>query len=80
MTDDFDQIVVLRGHLEDFLRVFEAAYGKASAEDLARAYGMMGSGTHRPSNLTRALGDSCDRVRGYLSTDQEVLNDDDRSS
>jgi len=76
MNDDLEQIVVLRGHLEDFLRVFEAAYGKASAEDLARGYATMGSGQHRPSNLTRALADQCARVQGYLSTDQEEEDDD----
>jgi hypothetical protein len=78
MPDEYtDQIIVLRGHLEDFLRVLDAAYGKSAAEDLVRGYATMGSGTHRPSNLTRALEQARDRVQGYLhETDHDVEDEE----
>jgi hypothetical protein len=80
VTDDFDLVPVMHGHLEDLLRVLDAAHGHCAAEDLARGYATMGSGTHRPSNLTRALEGQCDRIRGYLSNPQEEEPDEDRSS
>jgi hypothetical protein len=74
MPEYTDKVTVLRGHLEDWHRTLDAAYGNAAAEDLARAYTTMNSGTHRPSNLTRALQSSLERVEGYLTEGDDVVS------
>jgi hypothetical protein len=71
MADEFDQIPVLRIHLEEIYRAVDAAYGKMASLDLARAYDTMSPGFHRPSNLTRALEAQKERVEGYLTPPEE---------
>lgn len=59
-----DTIPVLVGHLEDLLRVLEAAEGVATALDLQRSYMSMRASTPYP--LPAALRGQRERIQGYL--------------
>jgi hypothetical protein len=61
-----EPVSVLRGHLEEWLSAIDAAYGYHAANDLAQQYRNVG-GTTRPSNLTKRLEASLERITGYLA-------------
>lgn len=71
MTEYTDQVMVLRGHLEEILQALQAAYGKAYAEDMARRYSQMDSPQHRGARLTGVLETQVQRVEGYLNTEEK---------
>jgi len=67
-----DQILVLRGHLEEIYEALDSAYGYHTADDLARQFKNVG-GTHRPSNLTKRIEKALGRTEGYLEADENEL-------
>lgn len=76
MASYTDQVIILRGHLEDIHEALDSATNFHVADDLARKFKNVG-GTHRPSNLTTRLENALDRVEGYLAEvpNEPVLED-----
>lgn len=75
MAEPTDQIPVLRVHLDEIHRALDNSFGFHVADDLARQYKNVG-GTHRPSNLTKALETALNRVEGYLAIDYDDISDE----
>lgn len=64
-----DTVPVLAGHLEDLLRVLEAAEGVATSLDLQRSYMSMRATTPYP--LPASLRGQIERIQGYLGGPEE---------
>ena len=65
-----DTVMILRGHLEELEQALDTATSYHVADDLTRRFKNVG-GTHRPSNLTVRLEKALDRVRGYLTQEDD---------
>lgn len=66
MSDDSLNVVpVLKGHLADLERTLMFVEGLLVAQDLQAEYRKMGT-LNQPSQLTRAVQEQADRIRGYL--------------
>lgn len=65
MADELEEVVVLRGHLEEVWDVLDSVVGHLQAEDLASAYKQMMQ-QPRYSRLTIKAQQQQERLSGYL--------------
>lgn len=68
-----DQVVVLRGHLEELQQALDSATSFHVADDQARRFKNVG-GAWQPSHLTVRLENALDRVEGYLEEVPDELS------